>query len=183
MNLRKNFKRRIKVSGHLKLPIFLVITALLSFLVMPGNLSAQEAHPLQTSIDSEEEGRDPWLTQLAKGLNPTLYIENGEHKVFGEASPLVVILQGNEVSSLYEANPQFSSVELIKIVLENPGTGQPTVDLNRLPDFKNLRYILVEFHYSPCGNQTDECLPSLVGGMVVSGPQEVTVFYNLSIPE
>jgi len=92
-------------------------------------------------------------------------------------------LKGSDVSSLYEANPNFSSVELIKIVLENSGTGQPSVDLNRLSDLKNLRYILFEFHYSPCGNRTDECLPSLVGGMVVSGPQEVTVFYNLSIPE
>ena len=160
-----------------------VITVICITMMGAGKLSAQQALPLHQATDAEDEGIDPWLTQLAKGLNPTIYIENGELKVFGEASPLVVILQGSEVSSLYEANPQFSSVELIKIVLENPGTGQPSVDLNRLPDLKNLRYILVEFHYNPCGNQTDECLPSLVGGMVVSGPQEVAIFYNLSIPE
>jgi len=48
------------------------ITVICIMMMGAGKLSAQQALPLQPATDAEVEGINPWLTHLAKGLNPTL---------------------------------------------------------------------------------------------------------------
>jgi len=83
------------------------------------------------------------IRSLIYEVNPTIYIENGEIKFYGEGNPTVGDLNINEWETLKTDNPYFNSVQLLKIKYDG-NIANRGFDLSQLKAFNNLEYIYIQ---------------------------------------
>lgn len=124
----------------------------------------------------------PELEKLLFELQPTIYITQNGTNTYGEGNPVVVECVPGKLALLYEENPAFAQVKLIKLRI-NSKADLVVLQLSKLQSFKNLEYVQLIFTYDVCGNKTEQCLLSRVKNMIAPGGVSVTVLYQLSVPE
>jgi len=123
------------------------------------------------------------LQDLVTGLNPTLFISNGEIKTTGQGSPEVVICDGSSASLLYRSNPSFKKVKLLRINIPSPKEIPDPIDLEALQGFENLQFVYFVFGYDVCGDGSASCLGEKVSGLLPGHDGAVITFYEITIAQ
>lgn len=170
---------------YLKLKKLFPKWAWLLFVVMilfVAQLSAQNIERLDDKFANDPDGSQ-LLKELVTSINPSVYVENGNLKAFGDGLPVVLYLESGGFTPLYAENELFSEVKLITVKVNNPADMQNRLSLDRLQGFNSLEYILILVTYDACGNGSDSCVANQVQSMI-SGTTEnpVLILYELSIP-
>lgn len=172
-----------------------VLLTIITSIAFTLNMNAQTIESLESKLASLNPAESAHLQSLIRDLHPSVNILQGLYKVSGPGPAEVATCDASSVSLLYENNPIFNQVELIKINI-NSGSDLPSsIDITQLQSFTNLDYLLFVFSYDACGGQSDQCLSALLGkiirkgsspiittGMQGNSPQS-TILYSLSIPE
>lgn len=122
------------------------------------------------TLISKEAAR---IESLIYNVQPTLYIQQGVERTYGETPPVRVTVDSQSVNNLKDANPLFSKVELITIKIDNTDDLNLSLDLTALSGFTNLKYI----HFLCSIN----CAPEDITKLYTANPG-VTVFYIVSLP-
>ena len=144
---------------------------------------SQTIMSLESRLQTLEPTLAAHLQNLVIGLNPSVNLSNGELTIYGTGSPIIAICDAASVNILYTNNPAFSQVELIRMTVNNPGELPSAIDLAQMQGFTNLQHLLLVFGYDACGGQSNNCLDTLLGGIIQGASSPVVVLYNLSIPE
>jgi hypothetical protein len=131
--------------------------------------------PINQIIDNE-----PGLRNLLYGVNPTIYVTTEGIAQSSFEIPTVLNCKGNSINLLYQENELFNNVRAIVIMINN--SNYSALDLSLLASFQNLEYILISFTFDVCNNNTDNCLLSLLQNMVQANSSDITILYELSIP-
>lgn len=118
---------------------------------------------------------------LMSNVYPAIYMVNGEYAVYGEGAPQVLFCDVQSLQQLNTSNPDFASVQLIKVEVES-GQNLSSVFLASLPDFQSLMYFAVVYQYDACGDMTSECLDALAGQSIHTEGTDVNLYTFLSIP-
>lgn len=138
---------------------------------------------LQSALSSFEPATAAHLQSLVTDTHPTAYLIQGEITTSGEGAPVVAICDAVSVNMLYGNNPALSQVELVKITATSISVLPSSIDMAQLEELPNLRYLLVEFAFDACGGGADDCLASIVEGIMQGTSSQVTVIYSPSIPQ
>lgn len=93
-----------------------VLFAVVIFLFFTSQVSAQTVESLNVKLN-EQSDENQQLSRSFSGLNPSVYAENGELKVFGDGAPVVAFAAPRSFSLLATDNEAFSSVRLLKITV------------------------------------------------------------------
>lgn len=166
----------------LKSQIILTLSAFVLLIFYSLNISAQGVQELnqhltllKTSSVLADQTSYTQITNLVSGINPTVYINNGVIKTSSDLPPVCADVDINSLPSLSAANSLFNQVELLKIRLDSDNSPQEILNLNNLPGFTNLKYVLFICSYN-CDLRTIYSLyqPSAQGW--------IYVFYQISIP-
>lgn len=144
---------------------------------------SQTIMSLESRLQTLEPALAAHLQNLVIGLNPSVNLTNGELTIYGTGSPIVAICDAASVNMLYGNDPAFSQVELIRLTVNSAVELPSAIDLTQMQGFTNLQYFLIVFGYDACGGQSDNCLATLLGGIIQGASSPVIVLYNLSIPE
>ncbi|MCX7547990.1 hypothetical protein OS188_08490 [Xanthomarina sp. F1114] len=127
-----------------------------------------ETRNLRSSIDIPDN--------LLHGLNPSVYIENARviNNTGGDSPKVIKLLDGNSVSAIEGANPQYNQVELITIILRRPSDLNTRFDLSRLNGFSSLKYIYIKSLF--------ECTEQQINNYLLNAESVTTVFYKVVNP-
>jgi hypothetical protein len=116
------------------------------------------------------------LQSLVYNVQPKLYIHKQEVKNSSEELPVCINTDANSINILYGANRLFERVEMITILLNSPGESDFILDLSKLKNFPNLKYVhfLCSF----------KCEPSLINKLYQENSSTgIIVFYQISVPD
>jgi len=152
-------------------------TVIVAFLIfITSALSAQSLKSSAEQIATLNAKDAEHLQSLMKDIQTTVYIENGEMKVFGDGMPVYVKADVNGIKQLSEKNAKFSAVEFLEIKLNNKGEENLAL-LNpaMVSGLTNLKYILVRSSYELSKTQFEKIFSGFDG----SG---IALFYEVSIP-
>jgi len=155
----------------------------ISLFMLNAGILAQTALSFDYQLANTTPEESVRLQSLTRDLHPTVYLTNGEQKVIGQGSPLLVICDAASVNLLYKETPAFNQVELIRLTINSPEEQNMMVNLLQLKSFSSLKYIYLLFSYDACGGRTTNCLAEKVGGMVQGVSSPLTILFSLAIPE
>lgn len=136
----------------------------------------------QTAMQSLEPAAAAHLQGLVKEIQPTAYLTKGNTSTAKEGAPIVAICDATSVNMLYKNDPALSKVELVKITANSISGLPDIIDLNKLEGLTNLKYLLIEFEYDACGGSND-CINSILEGIIQGTSSQITVIYSHSISE
>lgn len=172
-------KSYLKVSKH---PQYWVLFTVLFFMTTALQSSAQTIERLEEKIAVQSADAQR-LNNLTTGVHASVYIENGSIKSFGNGPVVIANVAPGDFSVMYNENPVFGSIELLKINISNQAELQNRLNLEEMQGFENLSFIIVTFMYDTCGNNSENCIPALVENLIPGlSDNLVTVCYKLSIP-
>lgn len=176
---RLSTNKRFLQSYINKSPLLLLIA-----LFLVSGIQAQTIMSFQNAMQTLEPSAAAHLESLVTEIHPTAYLTQGEITTYGEGSPVVAFCDAASIDILYGNDPVISQAELINITL-NSINNWPVVpiDLTQLEALTNLKYLLIVFEYDACSGGAETCLASLVEGMVQGISSQITVIYQLSIPQ
>jgi hypothetical protein len=169
-----------------KIKVLKVLPALIFIMTFSG-LAGQQPERLKDALIvlDEEEGSN--LGSLVKDVYPTIILQNGNHVIAGKETPSQDILKAycsaSSVNMLYQDNPQFEKVELIKLTINSSEETWVDIDLSQLNNFPLLKYVYLRFTYDACNGLSDSCLENIVREMVTGTNNRIKVVYELSILE
>ncbi|MCF4101437.1 hypothetical protein L1I30_07155 [Gillisia sp. M10.2A] len=137
-------------------------------------LSVNATNKSSLNLKSKEATSTP-LQVLAYDLVPTVYIENGDIKVFDEQNPVKAEVTINSFQLLSSSNKLFKSVELLVIKLDSESQISSSLDFSKLSGFDNLKFV-----YFLC---PFNCSKSQIENIAQGLPTGITLLYSASIPE
>lgn len=158
------------------------ITLLLGLLFMSA-MTIPAYMSYQTALQLLEPATAAHLESLVTNIHPTAYLTQGEITTPGEGAAVVAIFDAASLGLLYSNNPGLSQVELIKITANAESDLPASIDLLQLEVMPNLKYLLVEFSYDACGGNTEDCLNSILQGIIEGNSLQIMVIYSQSLPE
>ena len=180
----KNFGDKLSVGkGSFPSLVNRSIIILLFGLFFVSGIHAQTVMSYESVMLSLELDEAAHLNRLATDLHTTAYLMQGENTTYGEGPTVVAICDAASLSMLYGNNPDLNQVELVRIAVSSLNELPTSIDLNRLNNLTNLKYLFVVFEYDACGSHTDGCLASIVEGLIKGTSSQITVVYTLSIPQ
>lgn len=142
----------------------------------------QAIQAMQTSGDPQIVQQGNHLQSLVYDLHPTLYLRNGNL-----TNPLggVPVCLNTDVASfwkLYEANPQYSQVELLVVQIEDPSALSAILNVASLESFSNLSGVLFLSKFQVCSPPNPACETQAFGQMI-AGVQgsDLQYYYKISI--
>jgi len=124
---------------------------------------------------------DAQLSDLLHQIVPTVFIGENGMEMQGENAYLMVECAPSEVGQLYAVNNLFADVRVIKFRLKS-SADVVNLHLSKLQNFPQLQYVYFLYEYDACADWTDACLQAKTL-QSVQGTAEVTVLYELSIPQ
>ncbi len=144
--------------------------------------TVMQAQTIEVRVTSETNAvtDKPELENLLYNLQPTMYINVDNTSLYGNDFK-IVDCEPSRISLLYDENPSYATVKLIRLKMDNPQEILP-IDLARLNGFGSLEYIQLIFEYDACRNNADACLSNLVQEQIIQGDKPVVVLYKISIP-
>jgi hypothetical protein len=168
----------VKVRKAFLLNLF--VNVIIAFFAL--NSFAQNARELEvsiaamkSSIDVTTKFKGVHLDSLAHQVQPTIYIQNGLEKVFGDRLPVCTDIDVQSIGKLNELNPLFNKVELLTITLNSND------DLNFVLDFSTLSSSFVSLKYLRfyCLFKVD---PLSINNLFLNASEKgITVFYVIPI--
>ncbi len=172
--------------GMKKIRVWKVLPALIFILISTG-LSGQRPEKLKDALIVVDAEEGPNLGSLVKDVHRAVYLNDGNQVIAGKDTPsedvMVAFCDAASVNDLYENNPAFRQVKLLRIEISSTAENSVRLDLSRLNSFVNLKYIYFLFSYNACGNNSNDCLEVIVRGMVTGQRDRVRIIYELSIPQ
>lgn len=169
-------KRSMIMNGFLKLFPVLILSLLM------GTLGAQTIMSLDDRLDDLPLEEAQHLQSLVQDNHPAIFLENGGMQVFGEGDPVVAFCDAQSIGMLYQSDPLFNQVELVRVLIPDAATTF-TLNLDELQGFSSLEHVFAVFAYDACGSYSETCLPGILGGMIQGSASTPVVIYELSIPE
>ena len=136
----------------------------------------------QTAMQSLEPAEAAHLQGLVSNIHPTAYLTKGNKTASKEGATIVAFCDAASVNMLYKNDPALSKVELVKITANSISGLPDVIDLNKLEGLTNLKYLLIEFEYNACGGSND-CINSILEGIIQGTSSQITVIYSHSISE
>jgi len=168
---------------NLNLSTFLATVALLFACMTPALLKAQEQTVTPTFASSNEiMSENSYVADLALNLKPTIFINESDRFLYKDHSFLVVECVPSQISQLYAEDDIFSSVQLIKIKIDE-NAGAITLNLALLQSFSQLQFVQLVYVYDACSNGNDDCLLDKAQNSVLPGYEQITVIYTLSFSQ
>lgn len=163
-------------------PRFKFVLAGILFVWLGSSVSyGQEAASYRDYVKSNENSE---LVSLASDLHPSIYLNDGEMKKYGEGAAVTLFTDAASIPMLYATNPAFGKVELIKITIKSATDEAVILDLLKAASFTSLKYVLCIYQYASCGGKSETCLPSKTDKLCKTPAEStVKVLYQLSIPE
>ncbi|MDY0099668.1 MAG: hypothetical protein RBR81_10745 [Bacteroidales bacterium] len=169
-----------------KIKVWKMLPALI-FVMTFACLTGQKPEKMKDALVIVDAEDGPNLGSLAKNVHRAIYLNDGNQVIAGKDTPsedvMVAFSDAGSVNNLYENNPAFRKVKLLRIEIASSAESNISIDLSRLRSFMNLKYVYILFTYNACGNGSDSCLESIVQGMVTGTSDRVRVIYELSIPQ
>lgn len=183
--------KRMKVFELLS-SAFLIFVMLISTAF--ENMQAQNIESLESKIAHSSPQEAAHLKSLTTDLLTSIFINQGQVTTHGNGSPTVLYIDAASINLLYESNPLFSGVEMIRMKFNAPSDLPASIMIDQIQGFDNLKYTYFLFAYDVCSNQSEICLQSIVEeilnqsetlgtstGLKASPP--ISILYNLSILE
>lgn len=151
-------------------------------LCLVATTSAKEAVNYKDYVAGGENSK---LISLATDLNPSIYLNDGVLKQYGNEAATVLFTDVASITMLYEENGDFSEVELIWIFIKSDAEEATKLNLEGLTSFESLKYVLFVYQYDECGDKKDDtCLKAKTEEKITAnGESEVQILYLLSIPQ
>ncbi|HNZ42632.1 MAG TPA: hypothetical protein PLI16_10440 [Bacteroidales bacterium] len=167
---------RTKPVAALSLKWFSLIAVPALLLFFSTSIIAQEAINLETALTSKAPATQQVLKSLVFDVHPTICVENGTIKTFGNGPAVRLETDSKSFSSLYDADPIFDQVEIITVKLNNPDDMKVVpLNLQNLTGFTRLKYILFLCNMN--------CNPNSINKMFKATTQDgFEIFYQVSIP-
>ncbi len=133
----------------------------------------KEVKEIMARLDTKKVER---LNSLMYDLQTTVYLENGEVKIFGDGMPVYVKADVNSIKKLSEKNLKFNDVEFLEIRLNNLGD-ETKVRLtpSAISGLTNLKYLLVRSSYELSKIQFEKIFSGFDGS-------SITILHEVSIP-
>lgn len=171
---QKTIRPKPAVALRSKWVSLIAVPALLLF--FSTNIIAQEAIKLETALMGRAPASQQVLKSLVFDVLPTIYVENGSIKNFGNGPAVRLETDSKSFASLYQENPIFDQVQIITIKLNNPDDMKVVpLNLQSLTGFTHLKYILFLCNMN--------CNPSSINKMFKTASQDgFEIFYQVSIP-
>ena len=176
--VRKSLSR---VIIKLILSRILLVTCIL-FLVF--QVSAQEVKELNGSLSGNNAETNK-LRSLVNDLQPTLYFQQNEQVGNNVEAPLLIDSDAASVDQFYVKNPEYNSVELIRIRINSPEQMNLFLDISKLDSFINLKYIYFLCAFDLCEEQSAKsaCEIWKISKMINQGTNTgIRFYYLISIP-
>ncbi len=162
--------------------LFKMALLLVVFITNLTFVNAQQAQPLakvQTQLQKDNPAEAKQLKHLLKDIVPTAYI-NGEgvqlSKSAQSTSAKVIDVSSQFLQQVYKPNEQLNSVVLLKIRLQNKADLKQVVNLDKLRDLSNLKYIHLLFEVA-----TDE--KATISQIIKGSNEQIVITYKTSIPK
>lgn len=158
------------------------ILPVLFFLLISTGLWAQSFEKFETRMANAGTVEYQYLDKLVSGINPNIDLINGLRELDQSELPKVVITDVGSVPNLFEGNPDFDQIEMVKIMINSPSELQFSISSAQLMNFDKLSYVLIIFTFDICGNRSDACLDSFSRNMITGDVENFDVLYRISIP-
>lgn len=169
-------KKRHAVARVTKLFLPLLLGLLfMSAITVPMYMS------FQIAMQSLEPASTVRLQSLVSDIHPTAYLTQGVINAPKGEAPVVAICDAASVNLLYGNNPLLSQVEMVRITVNSVNDLPASIDLIQLEGLTNLKYLLVEFGYEACDENSNICLNSILKGFIEGNSSQIIVIYSPSI--
>jgi hypothetical protein len=151
------------------------------FMLLTYSVQSQEYFSLLNSLNPTEAQA---LQTLVEGINPMLLITDNTVQSVGTGSALVAKCEITSLSKLYENNPLYNTVKLIRIDIFDESDLSNIIKVSDIKGFNSLQYILIFYMFDVCENQSIDCLPTLTNNFLNNEDIEnIRVIYRLGIIE
>jgi len=180
--------REVKFSfSSLKLNIFSLILLITVAFGIPA--FAQGVAELDEAILAMQASGDPDIVQqgnhlqsLVYDLHPTLYLRNGDLSNPLGGAPMCLNTDVASFWKLYETNNQYSQVELLIVLIEDPSALSSTLNVASLQSFSNLSGVLFMSKFQVCSPPNPACETQAIGQMIAGGQGSgLQYYYKISI--
>jgi hypothetical protein len=174
---KSRFRNPVKLLSEIVLLFFFNV-------LINSSISAQEVRSLN-SVIGVKNVETLKLRSLLFDQQPTLYLE--ENNVVSEKvdSPLLLETDAASIKRLYEIKPEYNNVEVVRINIEKQEDLNLLLDIARLSNFNNLKYLYFLCTFDICTDQTTKsaCETEKILKMVTpSKNSNITILYLISIP-
>ena len=176
-------KKKLLLPKNCDNKLMRVIFIMLFIIGSAINGYSQTIMSYQSAMQTLEPSAAAHLQSLVTDLHPSVYLTQGEITTYGEGAPLVAICDAASISLLYGDNPVLNQVELINITANSAAELPTSIDLTQLQGLAELKYLFIVFAYDECGDSSDDCLATKIEGIIQGTSAQITVIYNLSIPQ
>lgn len=182
LNIGNSIKEQVyltnarSVQNLLNQTFFSNILIMLFTILCYQQATAQEIKEVKEVVARLDTKNAERLNSLMYDLQTTIYLENGEMKIFGDGMPVYVKADVHSIKKMSEKNSKFSQVEFLQVNLNELGD-EAKVKLTpaTISGLSNLKYILVRSSYELNKAQFEKIISSFDG----SG---ITILYEVSIP-
>lgn len=122
------------------------------------------------------------LQSLVYDLHSTVYIRNGELTNPLGGNPLVCNTDVASLWQLYEPNYLYEQVELILVMLTEPGDLAATLSLTNLQNFGSMKHLLFISKFPLCVDPNPACEVNVIS-QLISGSNEALgmILYKVSV--
>lgn len=152
---------------------FLIICLLL---VANSNIQAQNLKDKKEVLAQLDTKKADKLNSLLNDIQPTIYLENGEMKAFGDGVPVYLKTDAFSINKLNEKNSKFNSVEILEIYLTVEGQETKIfITPELVSGLSNLKYILIRSEYHMKSEKFEKILSGFSNSNIV-------LIYEVSIP-
>lgn len=186
-----NYFGKNRISGNFRqsglkimLGLFLCIMAQAPYAQSVIRLDQQIADML-ASADPATVIAGHQLQSLTSDLHPAVFINEGILTFSEGEVPVIAEVDIASITTLYQPEPSFASVEIIIFRLNGPSDLLSVIDPGALTGFTSLKYLyfLCSFDVCPGYNQSQSCaentlLPMLQG----TGNGNLVILFKVSIP-
>lgn len=139
--------------------------------------------PVMNAAEPYLAGENNEIDQMVLVLQPTVYVIDGQMKRVKESEDATVVVANTKsFSQLTTDHDWFRNAKLLIITVAENQIASDVLNLEELKGFQKLQNVLVIYGFDACGNQSLECLEGLTDNMI-KGHDDLTVFYQLSIPQ
>ncbi len=153
---------------------------------MVGFASHANLQAVPNYTEDVESSDDSRLTALSTEIHPSIYLNKGELKSYGDAPAELLFTDAASIDLLYQANEAYSNVELITLRINDPKDGKAMLDLAKLSSFSSLKYVRLIIGYDICGDNSSQCLEEKAKQIIINSPADnasVQLLYAVVIPQ
>jgi hypothetical protein len=161
------------------IPLFISLLMLFGF-YSQGN--AQNIKRMDSFLAESNAAEISAFELLSENEGATLLVYDNVLELDGEFTAKVANVDLSSFGELYKQHPEFEDIELIRIRLKNPTDLNNKLEIGKLNQFNNLKYILLTVTFELCPeNKTNiECQLSKINEMfTLSGESNSTIIFRL----